>query len=577
MEEGSLVDPPWLKSYETGVPGRLEYPEIGLFGLLDQTTEKYPAKRALRFYLDPHLPASTFTYSQLREAALRLATALSRLGVNKGDRIALMLPNCPEFVIAFFAAMRLGAIAVNTNPLYVAEEMKAQFQDSGCETVILLDRFFPRLREIRPMTRIKRVVVVDLAGTLSRPARAMVHLVQRMKREHVRVRPQSDIFLFERLLTHYPPTPPEVELNPGDTALFQYTGGTTGTPKAAMLSHRNLVSNTLQVRAWFARAVDGEEIVLAAIPFFHVYGMTACMLFGVRAAAELLVLPRPRPIETVMRIVVRCGVTIFPGVPTLYTAINNHPNVTGYDLRSVKLCLSGAAPLPIEVALTFEKLTGGKLVEGFGMTEASPVTHCNPLYGRRKAGSIGLPLPDTEARIVDPATGQSLPPDSEGELVVRGPQVMKGYWNRPEETAGAVRAGWLHTGDIAKMDEEGYFYILDRIKDMIVASGFKVLPREVEEVLFTHPKVREAVVAGVPDPYRGETVKAYIVLKEGQQAAAEEIVEFCKLRMASFKVPKSIEFRKELPKTLVGKILRRALVEEEKERMAGVSPKHRST
>jgi len=423
------------------------------------------------------------------------------------------------------------------------------------------------------MTRIKRVIVVDLAGTLSRPARAIAHLVQRMRGEYVRIRPQSDIFLFERLLKRYPPTPPKVELSPGDTALFQYTGGTTGTPKAAMLSHRNLVSNTLQVRAWFARAEDGKEIVLAALPFFHVYGMTTCMLFGVRMAAEIVTIPRPRPIETVMKIAEKCGVTIFPGVPTLYTAINNHPRVKDYDLRSVKLCLSGAAPLPIQVAETFERLTGGKLVEGFGMTEASPVTHCNPLFGRRKTGSIGLPLPDTEARILDLGTGQPLPPDRDGELVVRGPQVMKGYSNRPEETANTIRDGWLHTGDIARMDEEGYFYIVDRIKDMIVASGFKVLPREVEEVLYMHPKVREAVVAGVPDPYRGETVKAYVVLKDGQQATPEEILEFCKLHMASFKVPKSVEFRKDLPKTLVGKILRRALVEEEKAKTAGVPPK----
>lgn len=303
---------------------------------------------------------------------------------------------------------------------------------------------------------------------------------------------------------------------------------------------------------------------MAAVPFFHVYGLTVCMIFGMYIAAEIVIVPRPRPVDVVMKVIQRTKASIFPGVPTLYTAINHHPDVKRYALGSVKLCLSGAAPLPLEVAETFERITGGRLVEGYGMTECSPVAIANPLFGPRRKGSIGLPVSDTDARIVDLETGAVLGVGQEGELVIKGPQVMVGYWGRPDETKDTIKDGWLHTGDVAKMDADGYFYIVDRKKDMIAASGLKVLPREVEEVLFLHPKVQEAVVAGVPDPYRGETVKAYVVLKEGATATVAELTAFCKLHMAAFKVPTQIEFRTELPKSMIGKVLRRVLVEEEK-------------
>jgi long-chain acyl-CoA synthetase len=561
------MEAPWFRAYEEGVPRTLSYPEWTLPDLLERTTQEHPDKTALQFFVDPGLPSSSLTYRELRERTVRFAGALAALGVKKGDRVAIMLPNCSQFVIAFYAVLRLGAIAVSTNPLYVSREMKEQFEDAGCETVILLDTFVPRLREIRPPTSVKRVIVVDIAETLAWPFRQIVHLVQRKHGEYVKVPPQRDVHFFRRLLADPAPEPPKVAIAPSDVAIFQYTGGTTGIPKAAMLTHKNLIANTLQVAAWFRQAQHGKETLLAAIPFFHVYGMTTCMLYGIQSAAKVVMLPRPRPVDNVMKLLQKVKATIFPGVPTLYTAINNHKDVKKYDLTSVKCCISGAAPLPIEVAETFERLTGGKLVEGFGMTEASPVTHCNPLFGRRKVGSIGVPLPDTEAAIFDLETSVPLPQGSDGELVIRGPQVMKGYWNRPEETALTIRSGWLHTGDIARMDEDGYFYIVDRKKDMIVASGLKVLPREVEEVLFTHPKVQEAVVAGVPDPYRGETVKAYVVLKAGETGSAEEILEYCKLRLAPFKVPKQLEFRSELPKTMIGKVLRRVLVEEEKAKL----------
>jgi long-chain acyl-CoA synthetase len=560
---------PWTRFYEAGVPETLAYPDWTLPELLDATAADFPDKRAVTFYVDPKLPPSRMSYAQLKDATLRFATALYQLGVRKGDRVAVMLPNCPQFPVVFFGLLRLGAIAVNTNPLYVAREMMEQFVDSGVETVILLDAFFPRLREIREQTRIKRVIVTDVAESISFPFRQIVHMVQRKHGEYHPVKPQSDIFSLARLIAKHPPSPPRVDISPKDVALFQYTGGTTGLPKAAMLTHGNLVANTLQLAAWFVKAERGKEVVMAAIPFFHVYGMTVCMIFGIYQGADVVMVPRPRPVDLVMRVIQKSRASVFPGVPTLYTAINNHPDVASYDLGSVRLCLSGAAPLPVEVAETFERLTGGRLVEGFGMTELSPVATANPLFGQRKVGSVGLPLPDTEVRVLDLVTGAPVATGEEGELAVKGPQVMLGYWDRPEETAATIQDGWLRTGDIGKCDEEGYFFIVDRKKDMISASGLKVLPREVEEVLFLHPKIQEAVVAGVPDAYRGETVKAFVVLKQGQATTAEEIIRFCRLHLAGFKVPTQIEFRPDLPKTIVGKVLRRVLVEEEKAKQKG--------
>ena len=381
------MDAPWTKFYEEGVPKTITYPNWTLPDLLDASAKEFPDKIALRFYADPKLPPSRMTYKQLRDQTLRFATALFQLGVRKGDRVAVMLPNCPQFPVVFFGLLRLGAIAVNTNPLYVAREMKEQFNDSGAETVILLNAFFPRLREIREETKIKRVIVVDVAESLGFPWKSIVHMVQKKHGEYVEVHPQSDIFFLPRLLAKHPPSPPRVSIAMGDVALLQYTGGTTGTPKGAMLTHENLVVNALQMSAWFAKAERGNEVVMAAVPFFHVYGMTVCMIFGLHIGAEIVMVPRPRPVDVVMKVIQKSKASIFPGVPTLYTAINNHPDVKQFALGSIKLCLSGAAPLPLEVAETFEKLTGGRLVEGFGMTECSPVAIANPLFGTRRPGS----------------------------------------------------------------------------------------------------------------------------------------------------------------------------------------------
>jgi long-chain acyl-CoA synthetase len=558
-----MGDAPWLRHYEAGVPHSIDYPDVTLPEALDQTVERFPDRVALRFFLDARLPVPSLTYRQLQEATRRFATALFQLGVRKGDRVALMLPNCPQLVVAFYGALRIGAIPVNTNPMYVAREMKEQFEDADAETVVLLDQLFPRLREVHAATRIRRVIVVDVAEALPWPARLLLHLARWRRGERLRVPPATDTHHFRDLVRSYPPTPPGADLKPSDVALLQYTGGTTGTPKAAMLTHRNLVANSLQARAWFPRAAAGREIFLGAIPFFHVYGLTSVLLFGIAVGAEIVIVPRPRPVDVVLEAIQRFRVTLFPGVPTLYAAINDHPRAGEYDLRSGALCVSGAAPLPQAVSERFEALTGGRLVEGYGLTETSPLTHCTPLFGERRPGSIGLPFPDTEARIVDMETGEPVPPGEDGELEVRGPQVMLGYWGRPEETEEALHDGWLRTGDVGHMDPAGFFYVVDRRKDMIDASGFKVLPREVEEVLLMNPKVKEAVVAGVPDSYRGETVKAFVVLQPGAESSEEEIVDFCRLHLAAFKLPRRVDFRDELPKSMVGKYLRRVLVEEE--------------
>ncbi len=565
------MEKPWLSAYEEGVLPTLSYPEQSLSDLLSDTAQRYPDKIATNFVLK-YLFGGHFTiggklsYKQLNELVDRLAAGLADLGVSKGDRIGLMLPNSPHYIISFFAAMRLGAIVVNINPTYTSRELQHQLSDAGADTIVLLNLFWPRLREIRFETSVKRVVVAHIFDTLGFPSNVLVKRTQRQATEWVEVRPEAGIFFFRDLLRHAP-NPPVVSLRTNDTALLQYTGGTTGLPKAAMLSHSNLIANVIQVDEWVVDGQPGSEKILAAIPFFHVYGMTTAMLYGVRLGAELVTVANPRPIDNVMRIIAQERCTIFPGVPAMYIGIINHKDVAAYDLRSIRVCVCGSAPLPLQVQERFEALTGGRLVEGYGLSEASPLTHGNPVHGRRKVGSIGVPFPDTEAKIVDLETGADMPFDGEarGELCVRGPQVMQGYWNRPEETAEAIDAqGWLHTGDICQVDPEGYFSVVDRKKDMINASGFKVFPRDVEEVLYMHPKVMEAVVVGIPHPERGDdTVKAFIVPKPGEKPTSEEIREFCKLQLAPYKVPRTIEFRDELPKTLIGKALRRVLVAEE--------------
>lgn len=531
----------WLKSYEPGVPHSIEYPEISLYEMFQETVKQYSDLPALSFM------GHEITYAGLQSQVEELAAALEGLGVKKGDRVAIHLPNCPQFPIAFYAALSLGAIAIPCNPMYVARELTHQLNDSETETIITLTSFYKMIKELQPKTTLKNIIAVNL--------------------EEDSVKIETDDYSFASLMKEYGGKQAQpVEVLPEDRAAFMYTGGATGVSKGAILQHRHLLANALQLKAWAPDLKNGEEIFLSVLPLYHSYGLTLALNLPVLTGNKMVLLPRFE-LRSVLQTIDREKPTRFPGVPTMYVAINNAPDLHEYDLSSIKVCNSGAAPLPVKVQEEFEKITGGKLTEGYGLSEASPVTHSNPIYGKNVPGSIGLPIPDTEMKIVDIETGDTeLPIGESGELCVRGPQVMEGYLNMPEETAQSLRDGWLYTGDIAKVDEEGYTYIVDRKKDMVIAGGYNIFPRDIEEVLYTHPKIKEAAVAGISDPYRGETLKAYVVLKEGETLTEEEVIEFCKENLAAYKVPKLVEFRTELPKTMVGKILRRALREEEEKK-----------
>ncbi len=486
----------------------------------------------------------------------RFANALSGLGVTKGDRVAIMLPNVPHMVISYYGAVRMGAIAVATNPLYLEHELEVQLKDSGSETLVALDIFYPRIANILAKTKVKHLILCGIKDYLPFPLNLLYPIKARIDKQWISVKKAPPLYDFLELVESAPATKPAAQVAPGDVAILQYTGGTTGVPKGAV--------NAAQCRAWLTVRNEGKEIVMAALPFFHVYGMTTAMNLGILIGAQLILVPKFHTAE-VLKFVNKYRPTIFPGIQAIYMAIGNYPKIAKYDLTSIKAAISGAGPLMREVQERFEQLTKARIVEGYGLSEASPVTHANPIFGARKIGSIGVPWPDMDAKIVDLETGEKeLPLGEAGELVVRGPQVMQGYWNKPDETKQALRNGWLHTGDIPKMDEDGFFFIVDRIKDMIKTVGENVYPREVEEVLFTHPAVKDAVVVGLPhEEFLGEKIKAYIVLKEGMTATAEDIIEHCKKQLSKFKVPKEVEFRKELPKTLVGKVLRRVLRDEE--------------
>ena len=549
---------PWLKFYEASVAPALTYPEVTLGNVLSQTAGKYPHQTALLFY------GKKITYAELDALVNKFAHALIDLGIRKGDRVALMLPNIPQMVIAYYGTLRTGAIAVPTNPLYHEHELAIQLNDSGAETLVAVDMFYPVISHVLLNTKVKQVVLCGIKDFLPFPLNFLYPLKARIDKQWVSVRRIPPLYDFLQIMRHVPSTPITVDVAPTDTALLQYTGGTTGLPKGAVLTHRNLVVNATQAKAWFSHVQEGKEIILAAIPFFHVYGMTTAMNLGVLIGAEMILVTKFHTKE-VITIINKYHPTIFPGIQAMYMAIGNYPGIKKYNLTSLHAALSGAGPLMREVQEQFERLTKARIVEGYGLSEASPVTHANPIFGNRKIGSIGLPWPDTEARIMDLETGEFVLPVGEtGELVIRGPQVMKCYWNKPEETSRTLRNGWLYTGDIAKMDKDGFFYIVDRIKDMIKTVGENVYPREVEEVLYMHPKVKEAVVVGLPhEEYLGEKIKAYIVLKEGQVATEEEIIQYCREQLSKFKVPKEIEFRSQLPKTLVGKVLRRVLRDDE--------------
>ena len=553
----------WHRFYDKFVPPSLVYEPLVLPERLARSAEAYPDATALVFL------GSRLTYRELKNQVDRFATALAALGVAKGTRVAIHLPNLPQTVIAYYATLSLGAEVVMTNPLYVERELEHQWNDAGCQVAVTADFLFhSRLRHIRSRLPVQHYIIASIPEYLPFPLRQIAPLkLRRMKPPAIaHVSPGRGVHLFRKLVGATEPDPPAVDVGLDDVAALQYTGGTTGVSKGAMLTHRNLSANVQQSITWL-HCTHGSEVVLSALPLFHVFGMTVCMNFPIGAAAAMVLLPNPRDIPEVVKAVVKHRVTLFMGVPAMFHAINQFPGIEHKDIRCVKGCFCGSAPLPTAVLERFEQLTGSHIVEGFGLTETSPVTHVHPWEGMRKAGSIGIPFPDTDSKVVDLENGTREQPVGEpGELVIKGPQVMAGYWNMPEETANVLRNGWLHTGDIATVDQDGYFWIVGRKKDMILASGYNVYPDEVDAVLLRHPAVLEAATIGVPDPKRGESIKSFIVLKPGEHATVEQIIAYCRSNLAAYKVPRTIEFRDSLPKSGILKILRVELRRQERER-----------
>ncbi len=566
---------PWLKTYDPQVPHTVEpYPKIPLFGFLEQAARDYANNTALIFKpramkgaLDG-LTSGKMTYSTLNELSDRLAGALAKLGVKKGDRVVIFMPNSPQFVVAYYGILKTGGVVVATNPLYAPREMENQFNDCGAELILATSNFYARVKQVESKTKIKKVVVSHIREYMGGFLKALFPLNKHAAAEHKADLVEGDVWMQDLIAQSTPADRPRLDVGPDDLALLQYTGGTTGIAKGAMALHRNLVADTLQIKAWIHDTRMGQEVVLAAIPLFHVYGMVAAMNFCMAAAGALLCVPNPRDLENLLSAINTHHPTIFPGVPTMYNAINNYPDLSRYNIRSIRACISGSAPLMPETQAKFEKLTGGNLREGYGLSEAPTATHCNPLSGQNRVGAIGLPFPDVDCRIMSlDEPDKELGVEEIGELAIKGPQVMQGYWNMPTETANVLRDGWLYTGDIARMDEDGYFYIVDRKKDMVIAGGFNIYPTNIEKVIKEHPKVLDVAAAGVPDKYRGETIKVWIVPKPGETLTEKDVIDFCKQNLAKFEVPTAVEFRQELPKTMVGKVLRRMLVEEEKKKV----------
>ncbi len=564
---------PWLKRYDPDVPHSLTpYPQRPLHSFLIESAQQFGDDVAT--ITSAHLPVvgrvkSTLTYRAVNDLSDALAAALVDMGLEKGDRVALVMPNCAQFVIAFYAVLKAGGVVVAANPTYPPKKLAELLVDSGAVTAITLSLFYEGLKQVQQETSVKHVIVTNIKEYLPGLARVLFTIAKEKKEGH-RIEKRPGDHWLQDVLARYAGKKPAVQVDADDIAIFQYTGGTTGVPKAAMSSHAALVANTLQCTAWLAR-LDVQESFLAAIPLFHVFGMVAVMSFAVSLHAAMIMVPNARDIDDVVDNIHHYRPTIFMGVPALFNAINHHAGVVAgrYDLSSIYACISGSAPLPPATKRRFEELSGGVILEGFGMSEAPTASHANPVKGENRIGSIGLPFPDMEMRIVDLDDGVADVPVGEiGELLMRGPQLMKGYYGMPTETANALRSGpdgkkWLYTGDIARMDEDGYFYIVDRKKDMALIGGFNVYPRNVEDVLMEHPAVKEVGVVAIPHPdpdkVGQEALKAWVVLKEGQTLEADDLIAFACDRLARYEVPTRIAFVDELPRTTVGKILRREL------------------
>ncbi|MDG6901739.1 MAG: long-chain fatty acid--CoA ligase [Nitrososphaerota archaeon] len=549
------LERPWLKSWPKQFNPDTPVEKKPLYSLLTEAAAKSPNAVCL------HYQGRELQYGRVEDLASRFASALVSLGLKKGDRVAIFLPNIPQFVIAYFGVLMAGGIVVTCSPLYKERELEHQIRDSGAAIVVAArdvvkgNDLFRSLEECRDRLDLKHIIATSVTDYLPPVKKRLARLAG------VRNVSRPKTVDFVSLLRQGPIEPP-VAIDPeNDIALLQYTGGTTGVAKGAMLTHYNLYSNAIYTA--MALPVTGSDVALSVLPLYHIYGMTATMNAPLTAGAKIVLLPQFH-VEQVMKTIEKLGVTSFCAVPAMYIAIISNPKAKSHNLRSVRACISGGAALPLAVRKKFIEMTGGNLVEGYGLSEASPVTHCNPVHdGLVKDGSIGLPFPETDAAVLDLDNPDVfLKPGEVGELAVRGPQVMKGYWNMEGETRLVMHNGWLLTGDIARMDEDGYFYIVDRKKDMINVGGLKVYPRDVEEVLFEHPAVREAAVVGMPDSFSGEVVRAYVVLKEPNGRVTEkELIDFCASKLSKFKVPKKVEFVPELPKTLIGKVLRRKLRE----------------
>ncbi|NIN51102.1 MAG: AMP-binding protein [Gemmatimonadales bacterium] len=551
----------WHKYYDDGVGAEVDFEECTLPQYLTRSTEKYGERPALTFL------NRTLTYQEFKDHVDRLATALASMGVAKGSRVAIQLPNLPQFVIGYYATLSLGAVAVPTSFLYTPREIEHQWTDAGCDVAILADFIYAsRVRSIRERLPVRHYVIASVPEYLRFPLNILAPLkLRRLDPPLIaKVEAAPGVHFFRKTIEATPPEPPDVEIGFDDTATLLYTGGTTGVSKGATLTHQNLSCNVQQVRTWLGDIEFGHEVVLGALPLFHSFGLTTVMNNAVSLGAAMVLVPNPRDIPAIIKNVVKHRVTMFPAVPTHFNSITQQPGIEKVDLRSIKVCVSGSAPLPVDVLQRFERLTGSKISEGYGLSETSPCTHCNPLYTRRKVGSIGVPLPNTDIKVVDPKDGiTEVPPGEVGELLIKGPQVMQGYWNRPDETAQVLKEGWLATGDLCRVDEDGFHFIVGRTKDMILCSGFNVYPDEIDDVLMAHPGIREAATIGLPDARRGETVKSFVVPEPGQHVTEDEIITYCRDNLAPYKVPKYVEFREELPKSSVLKILRRELRAEE--------------
>ncbi len=562
----------WLKSYAKTVPEEISFENITLDAALKRSASRFPDKGALLFQ------GTEVTFKELDEMVSRFASALVALGIKPGDRVAMLLPNLVQMVVATYGAFRAGAVVVMNNPLYTDRDLEYQFNDSGSTLLVSLDLLVPRMINLRRRTRIGKIISCHINDYLPSPLKQLFPLFKRGM--HLKTPDDPNVFEFTDLLTKHLPTTKPHSSTWDDIACLLYTGGTTGVSKGVQLSHGNLSCNVQQATSWFPDFKPGQELVVGCLPFFHSFGLTTVMNVAIFYGYGNVLIPKPEP-KAILEAISKYKATYIPAVPTIYSGMVNFPKLQKYDLTSLRACFSGGAALPMETIKSFEKLTGAQICEGYGLTEAAPVTHINP-YGpsgkragkgawaavspsgsasKTKPGTIGLPVSNTDAKLVDVAdyNKEITEPGIPGELCIKGPQVMKGYNNKPEETEAVLKDGWLLTGDIATFDEEGYFTIVDRKKDMIISGGLNIYPRDVDEVLFSHPKVLEACVIGVPDAYSGERIKAFVVLKSGERSSIPEIIDYCKKNLVKYKVPKYVEFVDDLPKSAIGKILRKEL------------------